>query len=30
MEKGKEYLEKGLEVWRTSKEVQVKREAQTN
>jgi hypothetical protein len=30
MEKAKEYLEKGLEVWRTSKDVQVKRETQTN
>jgi hypothetical protein len=30
MEKGKEYLEKGLEAWRTSKDIQVKREAQTN
>jgi hypothetical protein len=30
MKKAKEYLEKGLEVWRTSKDVQVKWEAQTN
>jgi hypothetical protein len=30
MEKVKEYLEKGLEAWRTSKDVQVKREAQSN
>jgi hypothetical protein len=30
MEKAKEYLEKGLEVWRTSKDIQVKMEAQTN
>jgi hypothetical protein len=30
MEKAKEYLEKGLEAWRTTKDVQVKREAQTN
>jgi hypothetical protein len=30
MEKAKEYLEKGLEAWRTSKDIQVKREAQTN
>jgi hypothetical protein len=28
MEKAKEYLEKGLEAWRTSKDIQVKREAQ--
>jgi hypothetical protein len=30
MKKAKEYLEKGLEAWRTSNVVQVKREAQTN
>jgi hypothetical protein len=30
MEKAKKYLEKGLEAWRTSKDVQVKRETQTN
>jgi hypothetical protein len=30
MEKAKEYLEKGLEAWRTSKDKQVRREAQTN
>jgi hypothetical protein len=30
MEKAKEYFEKGSEVWRTSKDIQVKREAQTN
>jgi hypothetical protein len=30
MEKAKEYLEKRLEAWRTSKDIQVKREAQTN
>ena len=30
MEKAKEYLEKGLEVWRNSKDIQVKREAQIN
>jgi hypothetical protein len=30
MKMAKEYLEKGLEEWRTSKDVQVKREAQTN
>jgi hypothetical protein len=30
MEKAKEYLENGLKVWRISKDVQVKREAQTN
>jgi hypothetical protein len=30
MEKTKEYLEKGLEAWRTSKNVQVKMEAQIN
>jgi hypothetical protein len=30
MEKAKEYLLKGLEVGRTSKDIQVKREAQTN
>jgi hypothetical protein len=30
MKKATEYLEKGLEAWRTSKDVQVKRVAQTN
>jgi hypothetical protein len=30
MKKAKEYMEKGMEAWRTSKNVQVKREAQTN
>ena len=30
MEKAKEYLEKGLEARRTSKDIQVKREAHTN
>jgi hypothetical protein len=30
MEKAKEYLEKGLEACRTNKDIQVKREAQTN
>jgi hypothetical protein len=30
MENAKEYLETGLEVWRISKDIQVKREAQTN
>jgi hypothetical protein len=30
MEKAKQYLEKGLEAWRTRKDIQVKREAQTN
>jgi hypothetical protein len=30
MEKAKEYLEKSLEAWRTSKDIQFKREAQTN
>jgi hypothetical protein len=30
MEKAKKYLEKGLEAWRISKDVQVKTEAQSN
>jgi hypothetical protein len=30
MEKAMEYLERALEAWRTSKDIHVKREAQTN
>jgi hypothetical protein len=30
MEKANEYLEKGLEAWRMNKDIQVKRETQTN